>query len=94
MNIDGGAHVITMPVDMDAAAMKAQRAIFAEVTQNPCDMICDMSDVEFIDSSGVSAIVALYKHLAGVGHTLRLRGMQGQPRQLITYLRVETLLMQ
>lgn len=77
--------------DMDAATMKVQRPIFEELAEAGDDVVIDMKSVEFIDSSGVGAIVFLYKRLLENKHKLTLENLAGQPLQLLTYLRLDGL---
>lgn len=86
------SRVLVMPTDMDAAAMKAQRPVCEEVAASGDDVVVDMSRVEFIDSSGVGAIVFMFKRLASAGRKIELTGVKGQPLQLLTYLRLNDLI--
>lgn len=78
--------------DMDAAEMKQQRRAFEAAADSGGDVIIDMSAVEFLDSSGVGAIVFLFKRLTAAGKSLCIRGAKGQPLQLLTFLRLNELL--
>lgn len=49
----------------------------------------NLNDVSFIDSSGIGALVFLFKRLRTQGGQVRLVNVQGQPRELITLLRVD-----
>lgn len=51
-------------------------------------IILDLSHVNFIDSSGIGAIVFLFKRLHKEKRQLELIGAQGQPRQLLELLRI------
>ncbi len=48
----------------------------------------DLSGVSFIDSSGIGAIVFLFKRVREVHGTLEIINAQGQPKELLTLLRV------
>ncbi len=52
-------------------------------------LILDLENVSFIDSSGIGAIVFLYKRALENEGNLRLRNVTGQPQELITLLRVD-----
>jgi anti-anti-sigma factor len=86
------ARILKMPGDMDAAAMKIQRPACEEIAGGEEDVAIDMSNVSFIDSSGVGAIVFLLKRLMANGHSLQLTGVKGQPLQLLTYLKLHELI--
>lgn len=49
----------------------------------------DLSGVTFIDSSGIGAIVFLYKRMLENNGSLKLIEVTGQPKELITLLRVD-----
>lgn len=76
---------------MDAASMKAARPMFDELAECNDDVVIDMKTVEFIDSSGVGAIVFLYKRLLESKRKLKLEHLSGQPMQLLSYLRLDGL---
>ena len=48
----------------------------------------DLQNVVFIDSSGVGAIVFLYKRLRENNRQLQIIGAHGQPRELLELLRI------
>ena len=48
----------------------------------------DLQNVTFVDSSGVGAIVFLYKRLRENSRKLEITGAHGQPRELLELLRI------
>lgn len=48
----------------------------------------DIQNVTFIDSSGVGAIVFLYKRLRENSRKMKITGAHGQPRELLELLRI------
>ena len=75
--------------DFDAEAVKEIRPLFHELSEkNESNVIIEMSDVSFIDSSGIGAIVFLYKRLVAKGFELVLIGPTGQPLQIMEQLRI------
>ena len=52
------------------------------------DVLIDMSDVSDIDSSGIGALVFLYKRLRIDGRNLGLLGVHGKADELLTMLRI------
>ncbi|CAH0529954.1 STAS domain-containing protein [Vibrio hippocampi] len=48
----------------------------------------DLHQVRFMDSSGIGAIVYLYKRLVEQQRTMRLENVEGQPLKIITLLRI------
>ncbi len=81
--------VFTLENRVDIATIKRLEPELRELseTQSP-DLIIDMTQVNFIDSSGIGAIVFLYKRLKSRGHHLRLLNVSGQPFALLQQLRI------
>ncbi len=50
----------------------------------------DLNQVSFLDSSGIGAIVFLYKRLKIKKQALEIVGVQGQPLELIKLLRIDS----
>jgi anti-anti-sigma factor len=76
--------------EFDAAAANDARQTFTRVVdQMSGDVVVDMSGVRFIDSSGVGAIVFLFKRLNAQGRDLTLAHAAGQPADLLKMLRVD-----
>ena len=52
----------------------------------------DIGNVTFLDSSGVGVIVFLFKRLKSSGGSLEIINANGQPKDLITLLRVDNVI--
>lgn len=78
--------------DLDAGTMATIRVLFEELATAGDDVTLDVSNVSFIDSSGVGGLVFLYKRLAANGRKLMISGLSGQPRQLLDHLRLTPIL--
>lgn len=52
-------------------------------------IVVELSDLELIDSSGVAAIVALYKRNKAAGGKLRVVGAKDQPLAIFKLLRMD-----
>jgi anti-anti-sigma factor len=52
------------------------------------DVEIDFSQVQFLDSSGVGAIVYLYKRLIERQRSMRIENVSGQPLEIINLLRI------
>jgi anti-sigma B factor antagonist len=72
--------------DLDAAYVSRVRPHIERPADAQEDVILDFSRVEFVDSSGLGALVFLHKRLASKGHKLKVVGLRGQPLQLFTNL--------
>lgn len=75
--------------DFDALAVEQLRNQFDTAAEQQQDVILDMQAVEFIDSSGIGAIVFLFKRLRSNNHSLSICGVKGQPLELMQYLRID-----
>jgi anti-anti-sigma factor len=82
--------VIQLHGDFDAAGSAAIRAELEDIAAQaqPQHVFLDIQNVSFIDSSGVGAIVFLYKRLQEKTRQMRIVGAQGQPRELMELLRI------
>jgi anti-sigma B factor antagonist len=72
--------------DLDAAYVSRVRPHIERLAQADEDVVLDFSKVEFVDSSGLGALVFLHKRLVSKGHKLRVVGLRGQPLQLFANL--------
>ncbi|WP_087025896.1 STAS domain-containing protein [Thaumasiovibrio subtropicus] len=81
---------LTLQHEFDAHAAKELESTLEELSQTERqDIIIDLTEVSFIDSCGIGAIVFLYKRLKSRGRSLRLLNVNGQPRQLLNMLRID-----
>lgn len=74
--------------DMDAERVTVLRAEFEALSLGDEDIAIDMDRVRFIDSSGVGALVFLFKRLRARDRNLLLLNAKGQPRRLFVQLRL------
>ena len=59
------------------------------VSEKPKLIVVDLSELDLIDSSGVAAIVALYKRTKAVGGKLKVSGARDQPLAIFKLLRMD-----
>jgi len=89
MNIDvervDSIKKITLNVKkFDVANMQEiKKNIQAEVEADASDILMDLSKVSFVDSSGLSVIISIFKQLKSSNHQLKLCGLQEQPMELL-----------
>jgi anti-sigma B factor antagonist len=62
------------------------------VSARPRRVLVDLSGVNLIDSSGVGAIVSLYKRLRQEGGDVRVAGLREQPLAIFKLLRLDRVL--
>ncbi len=72
--------------DFDAAYVSRVRPFIETLADADEDVVLDFSRVEFVDSSGLGALVFLHKRLVTNGDKLKVVGLKGQPLQLFTNL--------
>jgi anti-anti-sigma factor len=72
--------------DLDASYVSRIRTHIERLADASEDVVLDLSKVEFVDSSGLGALVFLHKRLVSKGHKLKVVGLRGQPLQLFTNL--------
>jgi anti-anti-sigma factor len=86
---EGGVS-IRLAGDLDAHAANEARASFSSVCNDmQGDVTIVMSNVHFLDSSGVGAIIFMFKRLVAQGRKLTLSDAVGQPADLLKMLRVD-----
>ncbi|MTI00936.1 STAS domain-containing protein [Roseibium sp. RKSG952] len=87
----GTTQVITVRADRIDAAMAIQfkEDMRCQTEGGPTRVILDLSSVEFIDSSGLGAIVASMKQL-GNGRTLDLAGLHPVVEKVFRLTRMDT----
>jgi len=77
--------------EMDAQGCSEIRPRLEEVMQQKQPhIVIDVSAVSFIDSSGIGAIVFLFKRLKEQNRSMEIIGVQGQPKELMLLLRMDS----
>ena len=80
--------VVSVSGDFDVNTVGDVRELFENLAVQDNDVVVDLSDVHFIDSSGIGAIVFLYKRLVAQQHNMALIGVKGQPKELLDILKI------
>ena len=73
----------------DAKLVAGLRKQFEQLSHQNCDIHFDFSKVCFIDSSGIGAIVFLYKRLFGHQQQLSISSLKNQPADLFSMLHLD-----
>jgi len=85
-----GIIVLQIATDLDTDhVVSIQPRLETLVDEYAENIVLDFSNVNFIDSTGIGAIVFLFKRLTSQRRTLSLLKVTGQPYKLMTMLRVE-----
>jgi len=83
-------YVLTLEGEFDAQFVKEGEEEFKEfVEENSSNIIVDLSNVTFIDSSGIGVLVFYYKRLKSQKRKLVLIGANGQPLKIMKMLRID-----
>ena len=81
---------ISIDCDMDALAANQLRSIFENIAENDNrHVMVDLTRVNFMDSSGVGALIFLFKRLSAAGRKLALVEVGGQPADLLSQLQID-----
>lgn len=77
---------------LDAASVVSAGATIDYAVAAPDSrVVVDLTNVEFMDSSGASYLLHLHHRLLASARSLTLTGSKGQPRRLIELLRIDRL---
>ena len=71
------------------SAPTARPAFDAVVNDKRSPVAIDMSGLRMIDSSGVGAVVSLYKRVRAQGGRISVQGLSGQPLAIFRLLRLD-----
>ena len=82
------ANIVQFTDDLDAGNITPVKALFSEYAESNQNIVIDLTNVHFMDSSGVGAIVFLYKRLITKQLEVIIVGLHGQPEQLFEMLQL------
>jgi anti-sigma B factor antagonist len=87
---DGDVTVLRISGSLDALSTPELRpTIDALVAEKRPTITVDLSDLRLIDSSGVGAIVSLYKRMRALGAKVEVVGLKDQPLAIFRLLRLD-----
>jgi anti-sigma B factor antagonist len=87
---DGDQTTLKVEGELDAlTAAELRPALDAVVAGQPRTVTVDLSDLRLIDSSGVGALVSLYKRVRAGGGDVRFVGAHDQPLAVFKLLRLD-----
>ncbi|HEX8952268.1 MAG TPA: STAS domain-containing protein [Polyangia bacterium] len=86
----GDVTVLRISGSLDALSTPELRpTIDALVVEKRPAITVDLSDLRLIDSSGVGAIVSLYKRMRALGAKVEVVGLKDQPLAIFRLLRLD-----
>jgi anti-sigma B factor antagonist len=81
LSLKGSLNALTAPeIKPDIDALVAEKRLKVAV---------DLAELALIDSSGVGAIVSLFKRLRMIGGDVKIAALRGQPKEIFRILRLE-----
>jgi len=87
----GDVTLLAIKGRMDAARVGAVRETLAKLPdQGHKRIVLDLTELEWIDSSGVGALVVLYKNAKAKGGEVVVASLQRQPREIFRLLHLES----
>ncbi|MCA1664348.1 MAG: STAS domain-containing protein [Myxococcales bacterium] len=87
---DGDVTVLRISGSLDALSTPEMRpTIDSLVAEKRPKITVDLSDLRLIDSSGVGAIVSLYKRMRALGAKVEVVGLKDQPLAIFRLLRLD-----
>lgn len=81
LSLKGSLNALTAP--------EIKPDIDALVTEKRLKVAVDLAGLDLIDSSGVGAIVSLFKRLRMIGGDVKIAALRGQPKEIFRILRLE-----
>jgi len=89
-NIDNGVIRLSIEGELDAVTVSDLRAEIDNLLARPAKRIeVDLSRLRMIDSSGVGALVSLYKRVRANGGNVVVHGLRDQPLAIFRLLRLD-----
>jgi len=89
-----GTTVITIDGTLDAISVSDLRGELDKIVgARPQSVEVDLSQLRMIDSSGVGALVSLYKRVRAQGGSVVLKGVRDQPLAIFQLLQLDRLML-
>ena len=93
-NIEGGTVTLNITGELDALSVPDLRPVLDDlISKGHKKIVVDLSGLRLIDSSGVGAIVYLFRKLRAVGGTVSVRGAADQPLAILRLLKLDQILL-
>jgi len=84
--------IVKIETDLDAANVGQTVEFFEQLAADSNDVVLDLCSVAKIDGCGMGALLHVFKRKSALGAKLSLVNVSGQPRQVLTELKVLSLL--
>ena len=87
---EAGSTVLRVRGELDAVSCPELRAVLDTLSSlQKCLVTVDLSELRLIDSSGVGAMVSLYKRVRANGGEVKFVGVTAQPLVIFKLLRLD-----
>lgn len=87
---ENDAVTLSVRGELDAKSVPEIRPQLDEIVESkPAQVTMDLTELRLIDSTGVGAIVSLFKRVGANGGRFKLTGVQGQPYAIFQVLRLD-----
>jgi anti-sigma B factor antagonist len=93
LNTQEDSTVLSIGGELDALSVRDLRPVINRIGEDqPSKVLVDLSRLRLIDSSGVGAIVALFKKVKAYEGSLAVVGAQDQPLAILRLLQLDRVL--
>ncbi len=90
LSIQQDASVLSIGGALDAVSVQDLRPVIDQIGEDrPSKVLVDLSCLRLIDSSGVGAIVALFKKVKAYDGSMAVVGVHDQPLAILRLLRLD-----
>lgn len=87
---ENGSTTLAVRGELDALSAPELRPLLDQVVADRCPQIAvDLSDLRLVDSSGIGALVSLYKRVRAYGGNVAFTGVTAQPLVIFKLLRLD-----
>ncbi|MGL4753341.1 MAG: STAS domain-containing protein [Aeromonadaceae bacterium] len=83
------AKIIILDGELDADACEALTPLVESLPDDASEVVLDLTDVPFVDSSGIGLLIFLFRRLHHHHVPLSLVCPQGQPMSMLRVLRID-----
>lgn len=86
----GDITVLSISGNLDSLTVPEVRPVIEKIVASGIRKVAlELSGLEVIDSSGIGAIVSLFKRVRGMSGDVKIVGVRGQPREILRLLGLE-----
>jgi anti-sigma B factor antagonist len=87
----GDVVILALKGRMDAVRVASVRQLLSDLPQpGKAKIVLDLGGMDWIDSSGVGALIVLYKRARQLGGDVKVADLQRQPKEIFRLLRLES----